>query len=66
MNRAEHRPERTLTIKEMTEKEHPQRASEKQRHGRKIKNMGPWEKGKGRLSDENYLLNLVIRRLLVM
>ena len=49
MNRVEHRPERTLKIKEMTEKEHPQKASEKQRHGRKIKNMGPWEQRKGKV-----------------
>ena len=40
MNRAEHRPERRLAIKEMTEKEHPQMASENERYGRKIKKHG--------------------------
>ena len=48
MNRAEHRPERALTIKEMTEKEYPQRAPENKRHYSKIKkNMGPLEGREG-------------------
>lgn len=40
MNRDEHRAERTLANKEMTEKDHPQRASENERYGRKIKKHG--------------------------
>ena len=40
MNRDEHRAERTLANKEMTEKDHPQKVSENERYGRKIKKHG--------------------------
>lgn len=67
-NRAEDRPQRTLTIKEMSGKECP-----KKRHQRttrviegKYENMGPWELGKEEVKFEKPFIKLAIMRIWVI